>query len=153
MKVLIVDDQLYFRNPMVRLLEQRGFHVVACRSSDHAVEQASTGEPVAAAFIDVNLPGVSGVDTAALIKREAPGATVYLTTPTDRALLPENWTGLGVAGVIQKPIPADDLAELCAAAIAACSLDQASPVKLRQSVASPCGGQVTRPYTAATTGS
>lgn len=153
MKVLIVDDQSYFRNPMVRVLEERGFHVVACRSCSHAVEQAGSGDPVAAAFVDVNLPGVSGVDTAALIKREAPYATVYLTTPTDRALLPEDWTGLGVAGVIQKPIPADDLAELCAAAIAACSLDQASPVKLRQSVASPCGGQVTRPYTAATTGS
>ena len=122
MRVMIIDDQLYFRSPMVRLLEQRGFRVVACRNSVEALEQAVSADRCAVAFVEMNLPEVCGIEIAAQLRRVAPWMTVYLTTPTDRAATPEDWSGDGVAGILQKPIPIHQLAELCTESIERCRL-------------------------------
>lgn len=76
MKILVVDDSEAFRKVMIELLVKVGFHdVVEARDYDEAVKVFSAERP-AISFVDMILPGKSGVELTKALRDIDPKATI-----------------------------------------------------------------------------
>jgi len=76
MRILVVDDSEAFRKVMVELLVRAGFHEISEASGfDEAVDVYRKNRP-AIMFVDMVLPGRSGVDLTKEILKIDPSAKV-----------------------------------------------------------------------------
>lgn len=77
--VLIIDDHPLFRQGLRRLIEEGGnFKVVAEASSGHeAIRQADIHRP-SLALVDIQLPGVTGLNVARILKKQHPSMQVVI---------------------------------------------------------------------------
>lgn len=76
MKILVVDDSEAFRRVMIELLVKVGFHEVAeARDFDEAIK-VFTAERPAICFVDMILPGKSGVELTKALREIDPKATI-----------------------------------------------------------------------------
>ncbi len=76
MKILVVDDSEAFRRVMIELLVKVGFHeVVEARDFDEAVKVFEAERPTIC-FVDMILPGKSGVDLTKALRAIDPKATI-----------------------------------------------------------------------------
>jgi DNA-binding NarL/FixJ family response regulator len=104
--VLIVDDQAPFRAAVGRLVGLlKGWRVVA---------EAATGEQALATFaevspdvvvMDINLPGISGIEATRRIVESAPAAAVVLVSTYAEGDLPADAHACGAVAYMRK----DDL--------------------------------------------
>jgi CheY-like chemotaxis protein len=78
--VLIVEDERISRQAMAYLLEQSGFRSAACESAEEALERLGDEPPPALALIDVDLPGMSGLELIARLEKLRPGLFAILIT-------------------------------------------------------------------------
>jgi DNA-binding NarL/FixJ family response regulator len=80
-RVLVVDDQELYRRAMAAVVEATdGFVVVGEASSgEESVEAAARLEP-ALVLMDVNLPGIDGLEATRRILRQASPVVVLLST-------------------------------------------------------------------------
>lgn len=78
--VMVVDDQELYRDGIIQLLTERGVQVVgeAGRASD-AVRQASEINPDVV-LMDLNMPGMSGVEATSRLSASAPHVRVLVLT-------------------------------------------------------------------------
>jgi DNA-binding NarL/FixJ family response regulator len=83
LRVMVVDDHDLFRTGLRRLLEEeQGLDVVAdARRGEEALERANALRPDVV-VMDVNMPGMSGVDTTRALLRSSPGSAVLMLTVT-----------------------------------------------------------------------
>lgn len=106
LRVLVCDDELIARKRAARLLsEQAGVQLVAeCASGDEVLAQLAV-EDVDVVVLDINMPGMTGIETAMRMPEDRPylifltahrehaveafdlGATDYLLKPVDEARL------------------------------------------------------------------
>ena len=113
-RVLLVDDEAMVRRTLRAGLESRNYEVVDAGNGQEGLALLRQN-PVAIAVLDVNMPGMSGLDMAAAIRRDHPQVKVLLlsgstqSTAEDAAAIA--WP-LGASAVLLKPIR---LRELCAA--------------------------------------
>src|SRR4051812_17599512 len=85
LRLLVVDDHDLFRTGMGALLEELGFEVAASAGGADAVRRAATCAPDVV-LMDINMPGMSGVEATPLLLETAPrAAVVMLTVATDDA--------------------------------------------------------------------
>ena len=77
--VLVVDDEEEIRRILTRILEKEGFRVVAVESGLHAIRQISLDAP-AVIFLDMCMPGLSGMDVLKKIKKLDGDLPVVLIT-------------------------------------------------------------------------
>lgn len=80
-KILVIDDEPGIREVLGKMLESRGYQVVACadgQSGLHRFQEA----PFDLVVTDLNMPGLSGWDVAREIKGRAPATPVILITGT-----------------------------------------------------------------------
>jgi len=77
--VLVVDDHPLFRQGLRRLIEEGGsFTVVAEAANGHeAIREADIHRP-AIALIDIQLPGVTGLNVARILKKQHPSMQVVI---------------------------------------------------------------------------
>jgi two-component system chemotaxis response regulator CheY len=76
LKILVVDDSEAFRKVMIELLVKVGFHeVVEARDYDEAVKVFSAERP-SISFVDMILPGRSGVELTKALREIDPKATI-----------------------------------------------------------------------------
>jgi len=77
--VLIVDDHPLFRQGLRRLIEEGGaFKVVAEATSGHeAIREADIHRP-SIALIDIQLPGVTGLNVARILKKQHPSMHIII---------------------------------------------------------------------------
>jgi DNA-binding response OmpR family regulator len=78
-KLLIIDDDPNILEGLRDILEDAGFSVDSASTAAEARARLS-GELPALVFIDFNLPDATGVSLAAEIRRQAPGAKIFLMT-------------------------------------------------------------------------
>ena len=76
LKILVVDDSEAFRKLMIELLVRAGFHdIVEAEDFAHGLEVFNNERPKIS-FVDMILPGKSGVDLTRAILAVDPTATV-----------------------------------------------------------------------------
>jgi DNA-binding NarL/FixJ family response regulator len=101
--VLVVDDQAPFRLAMRSVLRHLdGFTLVGeAETGEASVEQFAALQP-ALVLMDINLPGMSGIDAAQRIVEMSPGAVVFLCSTYERNDLPPAVATSGAAAYIRK---------------------------------------------------
>jgi DNA-binding NarL/FixJ family response regulator len=104
--VVIVDDQSAFRSAarsVIGLL--RGWRVIGEADSGEAgVEQVAAMHPDVV-LMDINLPGINGIEATRRILANDPDVAVVLLSTYAADDLPEDVTSCGAAGYVRK----DDL--------------------------------------------
>ena len=103
MDVLVVDDQAAFRAVARTLVSLTpGLFVVAeAETGEQAVDVASRVRP-AVVLMDVNLPGISGIEAARRIVEGQPAVKVVLMSTYAATDLPADALIAGVSGYLRK---------------------------------------------------
>jgi DNA-binding NarL/FixJ family response regulator len=80
-RVLVADDHPLYRDGLRTMLEATDDLQLAAEAQDGAEAlRALAGNDVDVALLDINMPGVNGIDTASRIARDAPGVAVLMLT-------------------------------------------------------------------------
>ena len=79
MRLLIVDDHDLFRTGLVTLLREEGFAVTDASSGEDAIEICRRLRPNVV-VMDMNMPGMSGIEATAMITTEHPRTAVLMLT-------------------------------------------------------------------------
>ena len=79
LRVLVVDDHTLFRSGLRNLLEDEGFEVAEARSGQLALQAAAVRAPDVV-LMDLNMPGMSGVEATRRIKELSPATPVVMLT-------------------------------------------------------------------------
>lgn len=108
--ILVVDDEPAVNRVVTRYLSHVGYRVLDANSAAEALDRVRRQEPrVDLVLCDVVMPGVGGVDLAAVLLSRAPGPSVILMT----GQLPDDVEQLDVNGqvvrVLRKPLDLDEL--------------------------------------------
>jgi two-component system invasion response regulator UvrY len=101
--VMIVDDQAPFRRAARMVLAATpGFAVIGeAESGEEAVDLFERLEP-GLVLMDINLPGINGIEATRRITNAHPGATVLLLSTYQAADLPSGADSCGAAGYVNK---------------------------------------------------
>ena len=76
--ILIVDDEPQIRRVMRTTLTSQGYSVIETKSGDEALEKLRT-ERADLILLDVNMPGISGLETCRAIRRTSDVPIIMLT--------------------------------------------------------------------------
>lgn len=78
-KILMIDDEKEFLDTISERMKLRGVEVKTCTSTTSALEEISR-EDFDAIFLDLNMPGIDGIESLKLIKEKKPELQVILLT-------------------------------------------------------------------------
>ena len=78
-KILIADDEQEIRDLFVEALRRHGFDVVSARDGREAVEIIRQGG-ITVTFLDIRMPGLSGIDALGEIVKISPQTQVVMIT-------------------------------------------------------------------------
>ena len=115
-RLLLADDQALVRGAMAALLGlepdlevvaqvDRGDEVLA------AVRSRPVDQPIDVALLDIEMPGLTGIEVAAELAAEAPSVRSLIVTTFGRPGYLRRAIDAGAAGFVVKDIPAPELAE------------------------------------------
>jgi len=108
--VLVVDDESAVREVARQMLELAGYQVQLARDGDEAIAVCSDrGKAVRLVLLDLKLAHTSGVQTARLIHKVAPGLPIlFMSGHTEESLELESFSTTRV-GFLPKPFTFDQL--------------------------------------------
>jgi DNA-binding response OmpR family regulator len=117
-----VEDDPWMQSVIGDVLHDEGYRVLRARSGDEATRLAE-GQQLAVILLDLNLPGMSGVDLLRSLGRQPATAGIPVLVVSGHRELLAACSECGTAGIFEKPF---DLAELldavrCAASKSALS--------------------------------
>jgi DNA-binding NtrC family response regulator len=104
MRILIVDDEPQVAEVLAKSLAREGHNAEVVHSGEEALKVVSTVEPDAL-FLDVSMPGMSGLHVLAELKRRRPSLPVVVITGNATPEQVDEVKRLGAIDVIQKPAP------------------------------------------------
>ena len=120
MRVLVVDDQQVFRRGLRSVLERQGCEVADGASGEAALACVSLLQPDVV-VMDVNMPGMSGIEATRSLVRLAPGtAVVMLSTFADEEIV-DMAAHAGAADYVHKDAPLDEILSAIDAAASSCA--------------------------------
>ncbi|RKH16015.1 response regulator [Corallococcus sp. CA047B] len=123
-RILVADDQLEMRTLIRKMLVRRGYEVVEASDGPDLVRVLIDGltadESRAPDLIitDVRMPGFTGLEVLARLRREQWNTPVILITAFGDAKLHGEAQRLGAAYVLDKPFELDELRDAVEAALA-----------------------------------
>ena len=106
--ILIVDDEVNIRTTLKLLLSERGFGVEAVGSGEEAVEQVQERK-VDAVLLDLNLPGMDGIETMGQLRRLRPQLPIIIITAFGSIPSAVEAMRQGSQDYVAKPFRNDDL--------------------------------------------
>ncbi|TCM45210.1 response regulator transcription factor [Kribbella sp. VKM Ac-2568] len=111
-RLLIADDQALVRGALAALLDlEPDLEVVAqIGRGDEVVEAARSSKPDVA-LLDVEMPGLDGIEAAAALRSAVPGVRVLMVTTFGRPGYLRRAMEAGAAGFVVKDTPAAQLAD------------------------------------------
>jgi two-component system response regulator DesR len=111
-RVLLAEDQSMVREALAALLSLEGdIAVVAQVSRGDEVLAAVLEHEVQVAVLDIEMPGMTGIEAAALIKRQSPATKVVIATTFGRPGYLRRAMESGADAFLVKDAPAAELAE------------------------------------------
>lgn len=116
--VVLADDETLIRTALATMLDlEAGLEVVAHVDSGaaavaHWQERLERGLPTAAAVLDLQMPGIDGIETGERLLRLTPGAGVLIVTSHGRPGYLKRAFAAGIRGFLPKTASAPDLARV-----------------------------------------
>lgn len=111
-RVLLADDQALVRGAIAALLELEGdIEVVAQVGRGDQVVTAATESKADVAMLDIEMPGLDGIEAAAQLQRDIPSCRVLIVTTFGRPGYLRRALEAGATGFMVKDAPAATLAE------------------------------------------
>jgi putative two-component system response regulator len=103
-RILVIDDQHLIRDLLMQLLQADGHQVFVAASGREGLILARV-MPLDLILLDMNMPGLSGIEVCAELKREAETAHVPVIFISGRrnAQDMQQMTAVGAAGFLPKP--------------------------------------------------
>jgi DNA-binding NtrC family response regulator len=121
--ILIVDDEIRYRELYMKVLESAGFEAKGADSAEEAFGIIQSGPP-ALVISDVRMPGASGIDLLRGAREKHPGLPFLLVTAYADVRDAVKALKLGAVDYLAKPV---DLEELLAAVRDALGVSTATP--------------------------
>jgi len=110
--ILLVDDEPEVLEVCRGMLERLGFQVLTARDGREAVELfRSHADEIACVLLDLTMPTLDGVMAFQEMRRWRPEGKVILSSGYNEQEVTQRFTGLGLAGFIQKPYRMHNLQE------------------------------------------
>lgn len=106
-RVLIVEDERVSREALGTLLSRCGYRVELAESAEHALALLKRRLRPDVVLLDVDLPGMNGLELLALLRTRMPDVIPVLLTGADRERVAPA-TSRGVP-YLRKPVDFDDL--------------------------------------------
>ncbi|MFD7890146.1 response regulator [Streptomyces albidoflavus] len=111
-RVLLAEDQGMMRGALALLLGMEpDLEVVAQVGSGDEVVSAALEQRPDVALLDIEMPGLSGLEAAALLRDHLPGCRVVMVTTFGRPGYLRRAMDAGAAGFVVKDGPVEELAE------------------------------------------
>ena len=110
LKILIVDDEDGLRLSMAGIIEMDGHEVLDASNGYDAIELAKK-HVFDAAFLDIKMPGINGVETFKQIKKISPATTVVMMTAYAVQHLIKEALDEGAYACISKPFDMEKIME------------------------------------------
>lgn len=101
--VLWVDDEIDMLKPHIIFLDQKGYDVHSANSGGDAIDMLKT-QVFDIVFLDENMPGLSGIETLAVIKENYPSLPVIMITKSEEESIMEDAIGSNIADYLIKPV-------------------------------------------------
>jgi signal transduction histidine kinase/ActR/RegA family two-component response regulator len=123
-RILVVDEDLWTRRTLRRVLARVGFHVIEACTGSEAVELLARTEGVRVAILDPDVPRQSNMDLLAHLKQREPAiAVIALSSGSDLDALTRARARGAYAAFPKPPSPAD---------LVACTFDALDGVARRE---------------------
>ncbi len=107
-RLLIVDDELAHRNLLAIILEQAGMTCTAVPNAMEALNHLRE-QPVEAVIADLNMPGLSGMDLLAEVRRHYPYLVFLMATGLDNVQAGVRAMRQGADDYLIKPLQIDEV--------------------------------------------
>lgn len=102
-RVVVVDDSLYMRHVLRRILEDFGWDVVGeAENGRQAIELVTSLHPDLVTM-DITMPGMNGLEATRQLARVAPGVCVVMCSAVGQADMIVEAIRAGAKGFIAKP--------------------------------------------------
>ena len=108
MRLLIVDDSVSFRAALRLSLEDEGFELVGEASNGVEALEVLSAESPEVVIVDLQMPGLDGLQLIPRIKQEMPQIKVGVLTVAGRSLMADAYD-LGADAYFRKDEPLDHL--------------------------------------------
>jgi response regulator NasT len=116
--ILLVDDDPLFLDYLVTVLGHAGHDTLAAASAAEALQRVAEREAdIALALLDINMPGMSGLDLARRLKEYTSVAFMFLSSVDDADTAREA-ANHGAVGFVVKPVDAARLLPALESALA-----------------------------------
>jgi len=116
--ILLVDDDPLFLDYLVTVLGHAGHDTLAAASAAEALQRVAEREAdIALALLDINMPGMSGLDLARRLKEHTSVAFMFLSSVDDAETAREA-AHYGAVGFVVKPVDAARLLPALESALA-----------------------------------
>jgi CheY-like chemotaxis protein len=113
LNILVIDDEEAVRNVLVRMLQRLGHQVDSAGSGESALSQFVAGR-YDLVCTDLGMPGMSGWEVAAQVRRVDPAARVVLVTGWSEQIDPDEARGRGIDAILAKPFTIQQVRSLLA---------------------------------------
>ena len=114
-KVLLVDDEVAFTRTLAQRLIMRDLRVIVAHDGEQALAKLKKDEPDVI-VLDLNMPGMHGMDVLREIKKVCPDTQVIILTGHGTDKEEEEATKLGGFGFLKKPTDIETLEDKIKAA-------------------------------------
>ncbi|HUE64411.1 MAG TPA: response regulator transcription factor [Rhizomicrobium sp.] len=110
-QVLVVEDHAIVRAGIRRLLDERGDTEVLEAATGEAALAAIASREFALVILDLNLPGLAGLELLRRIARQAPGVPVLVFSQHTEAIYATRALETGARGFVSKHASPEELLE------------------------------------------
>ncbi|MEM8734004.1 MAG: response regulator, partial [Planctomycetota bacterium] len=112
MSLLIVEDDVDFRESSVRWMQRKGHHVASAASGAEAISLLDRQQFDVGIF-DMNMPGMTGIELLQRIQQEQVDIEVIILTGQGTIETAVQAMKLGACDYLTKPFPLGDLEHHC----------------------------------------
>ena len=107
-KILMVDDEIFARDAMAKIISKKGFDVVVASNGEEGLKLFKEENPDVV-FLDVMLPDLDGDNLHDYLKEIKKDIVVYYITGSELVFTPENAKKAGATGYLKKPVELNEL--------------------------------------------